>query len=121
MCTILDIRAEGRTLKQFAHDQVARTVTHFEERKADQNEISSLCRQIMGQLDKAIHTEELKKGKLDRFQKLGLSLYDQLFTQHIKEKLQQTKDQHLILKTISLSCLNWKRLRESRTSLTLLR
>jgi outer membrane protein assembly factor BamB len=98
MSIILDIRSEGQTLKLFAQNQVGRTVTHFEEKKADPAEISSLCQQIMGKLDKAIHTGGLGKGGLEHFQKLGLSLYELLFTQHIKDKLQQAKDQHLILR-----------------------
>lgn len=98
MSIILDIRSEGKTLKLFAQNQAGRTVTHFEEKKADPAEISSLCRQIMGKLDKAIHTGGLGGGGLEHFQKLGLSLFELLFTKRIKDKLHKAKNEHLILR-----------------------
>lgn len=120
MCTILDVRTEGQSLKLFAHSQEERTLTHFEERKINLTEVSSLCWQIMGQLDKAIHSNGLRKGGLDRFQNLGLSLYDQLLTQRIKQRLQQAKDQHLILKIDeSLVYIPWELLYDGQDFLSL--
>lgn len=120
MCIILDIRTEGESLRLFAQRQIERTVTHFEEKKVNFIEVSDICQKFMGLFDKAIRSGGQIEERLELFQNLGLNLYDLLFTQRIKDKLQQAEDQHLILRIDeSLVYIPWELLYDGKNFLSL--
>jgi class 3 adenylate cyclase/tetratricopeptide (TPR) repeat protein len=96
----LEITREENNLKIGAYEQIAgetSTVRHYEEIPASLDKIKSRCNEIVETLNNANRNGRLTREVLVRLREIGQVFSDELFTLDVKEKLAESKADHLIL------------------------
>jgi CHAT domain-containing protein len=96
----LEITREENRLKISAHEQIAgetSTIIHYEEIPVPIDRVKARCHEIVEILNNANRNGRLNREILVKLRKIGQVFSDELFTLNVKEKLKETKADHLIL------------------------
>jgi class 3 adenylate cyclase/CHAT domain-containing protein/tetratricopeptide (TPR) repeat protein len=96
----LEITREEDRLKISAFDKSAgeeRTIRHYEEILAPIDRIGERCHEIVEILNNANRKGRLTREVLIKLREIGQAFYDELFTPDVKEKVKETKAEHLSL------------------------
>jgi class 3 adenylate cyclase/tetratricopeptide (TPR) repeat protein len=96
----LEITREEDCLKISAFDKSAgevRTIRHYEEILAPIDRIGERCHEIVEILNNANRKGRLTREVLIKLREIGQTFYDELFTADVKEKVKETKAEHLSL------------------------
>jgi len=114
----IDASLEGEHLKVSSYERVRgeeKTIHHYEDIEVSQEEISRLCRQVTGLLNRANKRGRVSKEILKQLQSTGHLLYDAVLTDDVKKKLSSTSAGELILRLDdSLVHIPWELLYDGR-------
>ena len=96
----LEITREEDRLKISAFDKSAgevRTIRHYEEIPAPVEKLGVRCSEIVEILNKVNRRGRMTRDVLVKLREIGQTFYDELFTLAVKEKVKETKAEHLSL------------------------
>jgi class 3 adenylate cyclase/tetratricopeptide (TPR) repeat protein len=96
----LEITREEDCLKISAFEKSAgevRTIRHYEEISAPIDGIGERCHEIVETLNNANRKGRLTREVLIKLREIGQAFYEELFTPDVKEKIKETKAEHLSL------------------------
>jgi len=96
----LEITREEDSLKISAFDKSAgevRTIRHYEEIPAPIEKLGVRCSEIVETLNKVNRRGRMTREVLVKLREIGQTFYDELFTLAVKEKVKETKAEHLSL------------------------
>lgn len=93
---LLEISKENKTLKTsvFEKDELAQTVRNYSQSSPDWAEIDRLCQEALSLLNKSRGPDS---AGLDNLKKTGQLLWEQLIGRAVKEQLNKTQKQNLLL------------------------
>jgi len=96
----LDIARDGDQLKISADEQMtggSSTVKHYEELPVSMDKIEKRCRDVVETLNQTNRKGYITRDIFTKFRDIGRVFSDDLFTRRVKEKLQDTAADHLIV------------------------
>ena len=96
----LEVAREENRLKISAHEQVAgeeSTIRHYEEMPVSIDRIETRCHEIVETLNNANRRGRVTREVLVKLREIGQVFSDELFTANVKEKVKESKADHLIL------------------------
>lgn len=96
----LEATREGNHLKISAHEQTAKdtsTIQHFEEIRVSMDWIETRCQDMVETLNKFNRSGRVSREGLKRLRDIGRVFSDELFTSDLKEKLNSSNAEYLIL------------------------
>jgi class 3 adenylate cyclase/CHAT domain-containing protein len=96
----LEISLEKDRLKISAGETSGRevsTVRHYEEIPISRNRIGGLCTEVVETLNSVNRKGRLTRDVLTKLREVGQLFRDELFTPDVKEKIRETKADHLVL------------------------
>ncbi len=96
----IEATREGQSLKLSAYEQSrgeTSTVRHYEEIAVSMDGINDRCREIVEILNTANRRGRITRETLSKLRSIGQLFSDELFTAEVKQKLQQTPADHLVI------------------------
>lgn len=96
---VLEVLKQGDQLAVglFAKEALVSTVRHYSQLDFSVTENNKLCQEARNILNKADRKGNLEPDTLNALKKIGLLLWDRLFTRQIKERLKAASSQDLVL------------------------
>ena len=96
----LEVTREGNRIKISAYDQKpgeASTIQHYEETSVSMDWVKTRCNEMVETLNKVNRRGMISREILTRLREVGQVFSDELFTVEVKEKLKNSKAEHMIL------------------------
>ena len=96
----LEVTREGNRIKLSAYDQKpgeASTIKHYEETSVSMDWVKTRCNEMVETLNKVNRRGVISREILTRLREIGQVFSDELFTVDVKEKLKNSKSEHMIL------------------------
>lgn len=96
----LEVTREDQRLKLSAYEQrrgESSTVRHYEETTLSIDGINQRCQEIVEILNKANRSGRISRETLTKLRAIGQVFSDELFTPEVKQKLDQTSADHLVI------------------------
>jgi len=96
----LEVAREEDRLKISAYEHISgaeSTIRHYEEISVSMGKIGIRCHDMVKTLNKANRRGAVTREVLEKLKDIGQVFYDELFTLNVKEKIKNTRAQHLIL------------------------
>jgi len=96
----LEVAREGNRIKLCAYEQKqgeASTIQHYEETDVSMDRIKTRCHEMMEALNKVNRRGLVSRENLKRLREIGQVFSDELFTPNVKEKVKNSKAEHMIL------------------------
>jgi CHAT domain-containing protein len=96
---VLEVLKEGSLLKMsiFEQGELAQTLRHYSTLEVSWQEVDNLCQETVGVLSKIDKSGKLAAGLIQRLEKAGQLLWDQLLTKAVKDRLRSTIIRDLVL------------------------
>ncbi|MBM3255045.1 MAG: tetratricopeptide repeat protein [Candidatus Omnitrophica bacterium] len=96
---VLEILKQGSVLQMsvFEQGQISQTLRHYSSLAVSWQDIDNLCQEIANVLSKIDKGGKLAAGLIQRLEKAGQLLWDQLLTKSVKDRLRSTIIKDLIL------------------------
>ena len=96
----LEVTREGNLIKLSAYEQKpgeTSTLKHYEETSVSMEWVNTRCREMVDSLNKVNRSGLISREILKRGREIGQVFSDELFTQNVKEKIRDSKAEHMIL------------------------
>jgi len=96
----LEVTRENKRLKISVYEQSAgevSTIRHYDEIPAPIDTIGDRCRDLVEILNKVNRRGRMTREVMVKLREIGQALSDELFTSDVKEKVRETRAEHLIL------------------------
>ncbi|MEI6632152.1 MAG: CHAT domain-containing protein, partial [bacterium] len=96
---VLDILKQGSALQMsvFEQGEISQTLRHYSTLAVSWQDIDNLCQEIVSVLSKIDKGGKLAAGLIERLEKAGQLLWDQLLAKSVKDRLKSTIIKDLIL------------------------
>ncbi|MCF8145705.1 MAG: tetratricopeptide repeat protein [Deltaproteobacteria bacterium] len=96
----LEVAREGDRIKLCAYEQKpgeTSTIQHYEETDVSMDRVKTRCHEMVETLNKVNRRGLVSRENLKRLREIGQVFSDELFTLNVKEKLKNSKADHMIL------------------------
>ena len=96
----IEVTREGNRIKLSAYEQKpgeTNTLQHYEETSVSMDWVKTRCREMVETLNKVNRRGLFSREILKRLRKIGQVFSDELFTLNVKEKLKNSRAEHMIL------------------------
>ena len=96
----LEVTREGNRIKLSAYEQKpgeTSTIKHYEQTSVSMDWVKTRCRQMVDSLNKVNRRGLISRETLKRGREIGQVFSDELLTLNVKEKLKNSKAEHMIL------------------------
>ncbi len=96
----VDVTREGNRIKLSAYEQKpgeVSTIRHYEETGVSMDWVNTRCREMVETLNKVNRSGLISRENLERLREIGQVFSDELFTLSVKEKLKNSRSEHMIL------------------------
>jgi class 3 adenylate cyclase/CHAT domain-containing protein/tetratricopeptide (TPR) repeat protein len=97
----LEVAREGDRIKLCAYEQKpgeTSTIQHYEETDVSMDRVKARCHEMVEALNKVNRRGLVSRENLKRLREIGQVFSDELFTLNVKEKLKNSRSEHMVLK-----------------------
>ena len=96
----VDVTREGNRIKLSVYEQKpgeVNTIQHYEETGVSMDWVDTRCREMVETLNKVNRNGLISRENLEKLREIGQVFSDELFTLGVKEKLKNSRSEHMIL------------------------
>ncbi|MCP3871822.1 MAG: CHAT domain-containing protein [Desulfobacteraceae bacterium] len=119
----IEISRDKDHLKLSANEQIPgeeTTIRHYQEIKVSMDSVKSKCEEMVDILNKTRRSHRVGQDILEQLKRIGQTLYDEMFSLNVKEKIKHTKAEYLSLKIDDqLVHIPWELLHDGQEFLSL--